>query len=225
MNTYSGTRNSGRKKQLRSLLEDHNFEGVLDWAADEPTALRTMHSLLWDSELLIVWRDIEAIGLLSREVLQTDADTIREFIRKLFWSMNDESGNLCWFAAEAIGEILYNCPPMQKEYLDNLLAFLDEEPFESGVRFSIMRLAGQEDLSPASHTALTGTATRIVRSLHHIVPRVRGYSILALQALGQQIPDADRKLLLRDIDSVPVYNYTTGRVEYPAIGELLNSEH
>ena len=199
------------------------MSGLLDWATDEPTALRTLHSLLWDSELLIVWRDIEAIGLLTREIFETEPDTVREFVRKLFWSMNDESGNLCWFAAEAIGETLLNCPDLQLDYLENLLAFLDEEPFEPGVRFSIMRLAESEDLSSRSKGLLEQPQTRLVRSLHHVVPRVRGYSILALKALDHDIPEADRKLLLDDIESVPVYDFTAGRVKYPEICELLPS--
>ena len=61
---------------------------------------------------------------------EQDLERVRVLVRGLFWSMNDESGNLIRFAPQAIGEILARVPELLPEYEKNLAAFRDESPFE-----------------------------------------------------------------------------------------------
>jgi len=67
-------------------------------------------SLLFDRDKVICFRASEALGKVAAMEADKDLEPVRDLLRRLFWMMNDESGNTCWYAPEAIGEILYNVP-------------------------------------------------------------------------------------------------------------------
>ena len=131
------TRNARRKETARGFLRAGDFEGLVTWATTEKGAQRALLSLLLDAEEQIRWRAAEGLGRLCAHVATQDLEPVRNLIRLLFWSMNDESGNLIRFAPQAIGEILFHVPALKPEYADNLAAFREESPFESGVAWAL----------------------------------------------------------------------------------------
>jgi len=130
-----------RKKALRELLLARDLEHVLTMARDDAHVVRTLPTMLFDREPLVCWRAIEALGQVAAMIAESDLERVRVMIRGQIWQMNDESGNVGWYAAEAIGEILYNAPILIDEYGALLLSYLHEEPFERGAHWAVARVA------------------------------------------------------------------------------------
>ena len=129
------------KTVARELLESRDLAGISEWAASQRGVLRVLFSFTYDSSDLIRWRAIEAIGKVAAVVFKSYPEKIKDFIRRLLWLMNDESGGLGWYAPEVFGEILVNIPELVDEYGSLIPPYLHEEPFEAGSRFAIYRIA------------------------------------------------------------------------------------
>lgn len=103
------------KNEARRLLEKRDFDGLFLWMQSVRSPLRIVFSLTFDTDELIVWRAIEATGKIAAATAASDVEKVRDFIRRLLWLMNDESGALGWHAPEVIGEILVNVPSLIEE--------------------------------------------------------------------------------------------------------------
>jgi hypothetical protein len=196
-----------RKSAVRELLESRDKEAILDWGANDPQALRTLSSMLFETDSLIRWRAIEALGIVASEVFQSDSDAVRRLISRLLWLMNDESGGLCWHAPEAIAEITLHIAPLVGEYAQILLSFLYEEPFEVGVRLGIARLA-------TSHPdAVKPACDQLVQVDKSRTPKIALASLFALKALGIDASVSQMSVVLNGEVSLEIYNFTSGALE------------
>jgi len=86
---------------------------------------------------LICLRAAEGVGVICAD---KTLKKVRRLINRLLWQMNDESGALCWYGAEVLGEILANVPELLKDYRKIVTNFVDEEPFERGGHYAMWRL-------------------------------------------------------------------------------------
>jgi hypothetical protein len=57
-------------------------------------------------DTLIGQRAIRAMGLVAKELVTSEPEILRDRVRKLLWSLNDESGGIGWSAPELLGEIV-----------------------------------------------------------------------------------------------------------------------
>ncbi|MBD3402275.1 hypothetical protein GF420_05225 [candidate division GN15 bacterium] len=222
--SFGNSRTRRRKAQLKTILLKRDLAAVQNYATDEKAAFRTLQSLLWDSDLLVVWRSIEAIGLASKVRYAKNPEDVRELIRKLLWCMNDESGNLCWFAAEAIAEILTQLPQLRKEFLSIWLGFLDEEPFEAGVRWGMARLLRSGRVSDDHARAMRGKIEQVRAGLDHPQAAVRGMTLLALEAIEAELSPERRERLSGDADRLNVYNFDSGQLDLVEVRSLLPAQ-
>ena len=103
--------------------------------------MRRLLGLLQDPSPGLRWRAVLALGYVA-QAISGDDPSLHEFLRSLFWSMNDESGNLCRMAPEALGEVLRVRPDLRLGYAPLLAQYLVEEPFETGALWALCRLAG-----------------------------------------------------------------------------------
>ena len=69
-------------------------------------------------------------------------------MRRLMWSLNDESGGIGWGAPEAMSEIMAQSNAVAEEYNSILISYLDEkgnfleyEPLQKGLIWGVSRLA------------------------------------------------------------------------------------
>jgi methylated-DNA-[protein]-cysteine S-methyltransferase len=203
-----------RKETIRALLSDRDLNAIRDWVVAERNPMRTLSSLLFDHEELIRWRAIETLGLAAAHEWQRDPERVRRQIRRLFWLMNDESGGICWNAPEAIGEILYNVPELIDEYGLQLPSFFLEEPFERGSRWAVARLSHREPSIFAS------AASDLAASLRDIDGNIRGISLLALQAMGDQAARSAVNSLVDDDHPIKTYDFDSGDFTLTTVGEL-----
>jgi hypothetical protein len=208
----TGSSSRHRKAALRRLLESRDHSALLAWGREEPHTQRTVFSALYDPDELLRWRAIEALGLLAGQASHRDTERVREWLRRLLWSMNDESGGLMWNGAEAVGEILINVEVLIPEFATILHSFHEEEPFEAGTYMALARLAG---LSP-SH--VTQFAPFLGQGLTDPDPRIRAHAARFLRLVDA--PRADHPAwdtVLTDDTPLTVYDHDTGALHQTTV--------
>ena len=206
-----------KKALLRDKLTIRALNEIVDWAKTDRSASRILTSLLFDREKVICFRAAEALGRVAAMEADSNLEFVRELLRRLFWSMNDESGNTCWYAPEAIGEILYNVPVLCKEFCGLLKPFLAEEPFEKGTRIAISRVAC---VDPGLFEDIK---VRLMESLGGSDPGIRGAGLLALGALGGEYAIDEIKHLENDESDLDVYDFDSGEIINVTVGKLASS--
>jgi hypothetical protein len=100
------------------------------------------------------WRAVAALGRIAAHRLAAGIDgpdDVRDIVRRLMWRLNEDSGNLGWGGAEAMGEILAASPELAAEYGRILLSYvrdtgradnyLEHPPLRRGAYWGIARLA------------------------------------------------------------------------------------
>jgi hypothetical protein len=129
--------------------------------------------------------------------------------------MNDDSGNIAWHAPEVIGEILYNVPQLQKDYLPILTSFVNMYPFQEGTHWALYRLAQKYP------NCLKDYLQTMIHSLQAENPQVRAY---AAATLGL-ITDSNKlvnslHLLLKDYHRVSFYDFTGGQFVHSTLRDI-----
>ena len=152
---------------LRDLLLARDWDGVNAFPAPRGWLLRRLLAAMQDPSPGMRWRAVVALGRVVSSLPSADP-ALPEFVRSLFWSMNDESGNLCRMAPEALGEILRSRPELRAPFAPLLPQYLVEEPFETGALWALCRLAD------AGWLPATLPAELLAPSLEHTDARRRG---------------------------------------------------
>lgn len=129
------------KERVRKILAIRDFEALKKWAGETRAPLRLLFSLTYDSDTLIRYRAIEAIGETAALISSYDTEKVRTFTRGLIWLMTEESGGIGWHAPEAIAEICIKVPVLFDEYAKLLPQFLEEESFVPSTCGALHRLA------------------------------------------------------------------------------------
>ncbi len=215
------SRHVRQKRLLRDLLEKRDREGLVAWADGRKKGITALLALLlYETDELIRWRCIEGLGLLARDQAPRGLEQIRDIIRRLLWMMNDESGNVGWFAPEAIGEILANVPRLAREFADLLPNFLVEEPFERGTHWAMVRVAVALGDSPSGQKMLEEGAENLLQSLKDKDAFTRAHAALALERLGR-LTGAPAAALENDQAPLSVYDFDTGQMIDTTVAGLL----
>jgi len=213
-NQLSGGMRS-RKEAIIKILLARDFTELKLWAQQTRNPLRVMNSLLFDNNPLICYRALEGLGIIAALEAKDNLEGLRKLIRSFFWMMNDESGNVGWYAPEAIGEILRNVPELIAEYGHMLPPFLIEEPFEKGTRIAIARVA---EIDKACFDK--PVIKKLIQTLNDPAPNIRGTSIIALKALGAEEAREQVRALADDNAIFNSYNFVTGEIDQITIGKL-----
>jgi HEAT repeat protein len=138
------------KKRVLELLRDSNFSSSLEKLRQLScrTVINPLLSLLLDHDELVKWRAVTAIGAIVSLMVEKDTEAARVVMRRLMWSLNDESGGIGWGAPEAMSEIMAQSNTIAEEYSSILISYLDEqgnfleyEPLQKGLIWGVARLA------------------------------------------------------------------------------------
>jgi hypothetical protein len=138
----STSRHSVRRKALRELLHRDDLAGIEKIPAGEARGyLRAAVSLLHHEDPVMARRAAEAVGKLAGAASRKELEPARECVRRLVWSMNDESGSCIPLAPDAIGAILMHVPELIDEFEQVLASFADTDPFREGVAEALRKVA------------------------------------------------------------------------------------
>ena len=204
------------KDRIKGLLELRAYDQVADLAGQDKSAMRWLISLSYDKTDVISWRAIEAAGVISRTFSKGRIDLLRETIRRLLWSMDEESGGIGWSAAEMLGEIVTGDPDAFNDIIPILWSFREEEMFRAGIVWAMGRIA----------MVRPELVAFIIQDLPEMLedrnPVVRGYIVRLMGLLPEALNTGEvRQLiskLLGDLEPVPVYY--EGELLSISVGEI-----
>jgi HEAT repeat protein len=214
-----------------TLLGTPDFEKVVDGLKSLPPrrAINPLLSAFYQGDLTIRWRAISAFGLVVNALAEEDMEAARVVMRRLMWSLNDESGGIGWGAPEAMGEIMACHSGLAGEFSAILVSyiredgnFLEYEPLRSGALWGIARLA---DANP--RVLKDRESAKHVRPyLFSEDPVSRALAAWAMGSLGGPadcpalralVPDTTEVTLFRDR---MVLRQTVGEIAHQAEGRL-----
>jgi len=137
------------RKLVRSLLESPDFEEAIRRIDISPKKLiNPLLCFLFETGEVIRWRAVRGVGITVSAIAEKALEPARTIMRRLIWSLNDESGGIGWGAPEAMGEIMAENEALAREYYRILVSYIDEngnllenDELERGVMWGIARLA------------------------------------------------------------------------------------
>jgi hypothetical protein len=163
-------------------------------------------SFLFHPEEIIKWRAVTAIGVVMAHLAESDMESARNIMRRLIWSLNDESGGIGWGSAEAMGEIMARHERLAAEYGTILLSYLrpDCNPLENrllerGVLWGVGRLAQSRP------QMLEGCAVHVLPYLRSDDGVHRAMAAWCLGFMTQDLPKEVLQPLLEDRTEVSIF--------------------
>jgi hypothetical protein len=131
------------KQSILHALESNDLDTVVSLVKENRRALAILVRISYDKETLAAWRAIKAVGRAAKELVKTDHEFLRETVRKLLWSLSDESGGIGWSAPELLGEIVSADPKRFSDIIPLIAQVyeVEEEVFRPGVVYALAQIA------------------------------------------------------------------------------------
>jgi hypothetical protein len=112
------------------LLQGNNEDALADLAAANPRALRPLVGRRWDPDREIRRRAARVVG----QAAAANTDLGAEVIRRLMWTLNDESATNGVHAIPALGEIGRRAPDMLAPHVPALVSMSRD----GGIRLELL---------------------------------------------------------------------------------------
>ena len=132
--------------QLQAEDPTRGFDRIC--AIPERIAINSLISFFYDKTALVKWRAVSAAGMVVAQLAKKEMEPARVIMRRLMWSLNDESGGIGWGAPEAMAETMARDEKLAEEYHRILLSymvpdqnFLEHEMLQRGLLWGVGRLA------------------------------------------------------------------------------------
>jgi len=200
------------KEKIREALEANRLGDIVDIGLRDKGAFRRLISMAYDKEDAKSWRAMEALGLLAGAASKDRMEVVRDTVRRLLWSMGEESGGIGWSAAEMLGEIIMNSPDGFTDIVPILWSFKDEDMFRSGIVWAMGRIGlARRDL-------VLFVSGPVMNMLTDTDPQVRGCAAWTLGIIGDKTASADLKALAGD--ACEINFYTGGVLLKKKVGEI-----
>ena len=218
------------KKQVLHLLTGPDVETIeAELAKMEPKAVvNALFSAICRSEELLRWHAINAMGTVVARLTDTDVEEGRIIMRRLLWSLNDESGGIGWGAPESMAEIMSRHEGLAREYVHMLISYMredGEEIWQDGnyleheiLQRGLLWGGGRLAISRKELVLAKGMAADIPHYLDAADAVVRGLAARTMGLLGTAV----RLERLRELraDDAPVRLYEDGGLRTVSVGEL-----
>jgi len=134
-----------KKSELRAAIKEFNADLLEKELTDHPASIRKIQRLLYDLEEDVRWGAARAFGIAA---VVFEIEKMKNLIRQLVWLINEESGNNCWFAPQALGEIGRVRPDLIKDFIPCLQEFhkYPDSTIQAGLdyAFDLFEKAGLE---------------------------------------------------------------------------------
>ncbi len=202
-------------------LEGNDFETVMTLARQTRKLLSILVRLAYDKDTIVGQRAILAIGHVATLYVRTNYEILRETIRKLLWSLSDESGGIGWSAPEILGEIVRADPKKMADVVPLIAEIytIEEKVFRPGVLYALKRVA---EIRPE---AVLPFQELVISGLTEKDPLARIHSLELATLLREWIYPEHRESLLTHIvnlipDHVEAWVYKDGGFVEVEVGEL-----
>jgi len=138
------------RQEVKSILEGGDLLHLLSFIETLPPrkVIQPLIQAFYKTDSLERWHAVTAFGKAVNRVACKEMEDARIIMRRLMWSLNDESGGIGWGAPEAMAEAMANNAVLAEEYCRILLSYVWEEgnyleylPLRRGALWGLMRLA------------------------------------------------------------------------------------
>lgn len=214
------------KKRIHLALETNDLDAVVSLAKENRRVVSLLVRMAYDKDTLVGWRAIKAMGLAARAIIKTDYDFLREAVRKLLWSLSDESGGIGWAAPEILGEIVSAGPERFSDIIPLIAEVYDieEKVFRSGILYALGTIA---EISPDLVMPFKGLIKRALSEEGEPLSRVFALDLLKTlkNGLGKDDLDDLKKIIqnLLSADLSETWVYKNDRFVSVEIGEYARS--
>ncbi len=196
------------KRDVLALLQSEDFDEALEKLCQMPArrVVSPLLSHLLSSSEHIKWRAITGIGAVVATLAKEDMESARVIMRRLMWSLNDESGGIGWGAPEAMGEIIACHEGLAEEYVSVLISyiweggnFLEYEPLRRGAVWAVARVA---QVNP---DLVQDAVPHLVSCLSSSDATMRAFAARALRLLAAEAARPQLEPLVGDDAEVSLY--------------------
>jgi len=204
-------KNSSRmlKKKVLILLGLSDLEKGLEEICRYPAKqlIGPLFSHFFHEEERIRWHAVTAMGAVVDAMAKSgEMESARVVMRRLMWSLNDESGGIGWGSPEAMGEITARNEKLADEYHRILTSYaweegnyLEHEILQRGLLWGIGRLSH-------ARPALIGYALPwILPFLQSADPFHRGLAAWAAGPVADENARAEIKKLANDNEMISIF--------------------
>lgn len=218
------------KQQVLDVLDQENLAQIQrDFSVlDAKELVNALIAAICRSEERLRWHAVTAMGWTVARLADEEMEAARIVMRRLLWSLNEESGGIGWGAPEAMAEIFCRHDGLAEEYVHMLLSymrpdgdlphqdgnFLEHETLQRGLLWAAGRLAQCR----RSLALSKGMADDLPQYLASPDAAVRGLAARATGLLGC-CADLAR---LRDLttDNATLRLYEDGQLSTATVAEL-----
>lgn len=192
---------------------------ISEIASRQRRVLNALTSLTYDPDPLLAWRAVEAMGIAAAALADTAPDRVTAHLRQLHWLLSDESGGVCWYAPQAMAEIVRRKPRLFPDYIPLICSLLVTMEEEDLVNFRPAVLWGIGRLAPVAGDALAGLEPALAACLDHADPQVRGLAVWCFSQSDVSGRLAARTDLAHDEGRVVLYR--DGSLENTTVAALV----
>ena len=200
------------RKEIKNALIEDDLDRIAALAPGNKRVFGAIMALTYDKENVIAWRAIEAMGRAVAAVATDDPGTARDIVRRLLWSVTEESGSIGWSAPEMLAEVVVRSPGQFSDLPPIILSLHDEPPFLPGVLWAMGRFA-EAGLSLPREARLV-----ITEALGDASAGVRGMALWA--ATRARFSGMDDRLAAMTADRGHFRLYENRTLENVVIGDL-----
>jgi hypothetical protein len=206
------TRKRANKKDIKSLVEQNDIDGLVDFVFDDLKTLRFMQRLLYSMDESLRWRTINALGKVCARFATRNPGKISDFLHQLFAACSD-SASSSWGNIEAIGAIIGERPDIFGAFSPHLLNYLGDPARQGSVLWALNSIARNK---PALIRKMP--FYQLFDLLEYMDPQIRGN---ALRLFGKiKATEARSKIQALLNDPEPLTFYEEGLPVTTTVGAL-----
>jgi hypothetical protein len=124
------------EKQINRALISRDYQKLGSFDRQGKRVWKLLQSNLYQTDETLRYHSIEAIAVLSRNQWEMGRqEKVRDYLRRLIWSISDESGGIGWSAPQAIAEIVVAIPQLEEPFVNIMIdrAFSEPTLIKSGL--------------------------------------------------------------------------------------------
>ena len=115
-------------KKILEFLSQKDFDKNLTSINEFPVqkTINALFSFLSSTDKSIKENAILAMGEIVSRMAENDYESAKDIMRRLVWSLNEESGWIGWGSAETMAEIMVKNEQMAKDFHKILISYISE---------------------------------------------------------------------------------------------------
>lgn len=196
------------KKKLLYLLEQDDIKKALAEIENFPlkTCIGPLFSFFLHKDEHIRWRAVAAMGVVVSQLASSDMEAARVVMRRLMWSLNDESGGIGWGSPEAMGEIMARNQALAQEYSNILVSYIS--PGGNYLEYEMLQRGALWGFGRLAHTRpelLFKCESLLIPYMSASDPYLKGFSAWAAGPLDTSVVQDFLQKLLEDHSKIKIF--------------------